>query len=110
MREVYRKRWELVCKLVGELGGVRFVRPSGAFYVFIDVSGYYGKRSKGGLLIENAVSFAEALLVDGGVAVVPGDDFGGCGGDFVRISYACSEEMICEGLSRMKGFLEGIGE
>lgn len=108
MRLIYRKRWELVCDLLGGLPGVRFVKPSGAFYVFLDVSDYFGKRSGGGMVNGDAVSFAESLLVEAGVAVVPGDDFGGCGGDFVRISYACSEEAIREGLGRMKVFLEGV--
>jgi len=110
MRGIYRKRWEVVCHLLEGLPGVKFLKPSGAFYVFVEVSGYYGRRSGRGMEIRDAVSFAEALLVEGGVAVVPGDDFGGCGSDFVRISYACSEDSIREGLGRMKGFLEVCGE
>ena len=74
-------------------------RPKGAFYVFPDVSAYFGK-SYDGLTINNSDDFCEYLLMHAYVATVTGDAFGapGC----FRISYAASEEDLTEALRRMK--------
>ncbi|MBC8522413.1 pyridoxal phosphate-dependent aminotransferase, partial [PVC group bacterium] len=53
-----------------------------------------------------AVSFAGALLEETKIAVVPGDDFGGCGPDHMRLSFACSEEQITEGVKKIGDWLE----
>lgn len=108
MRRAYAGRLKLMYELVCDLPSVTCVRPSGAFYVFPDVSAYFGKTSAGGRKITDAVGFADALLVEAEVAVVPGNDFGGCGANHIRLSYACSEETIREGLARVRLFLEGI--
>jgi aspartate/methionine/tyrosine aminotransferase len=52
------------------------------------------------------VNFTKALLEETGVAVVPGTDFGGCGPDHIRLSFACSEEQITEGVNKVGAWLE----
>ena len=51
------------------------------------------------------MSFANALLDETGVAVVPGDDFGGCGPEHIRLSFACSEDNITAGLTKAREWL-----
>ncbi|RKZ21815.1 aspartate aminotransferase [bacterium] len=89
MVEKFRKRRDLVVKLAGEIENTSFPEPHGAFYLFLDVS-YYTK---------NTARLAEVLL-EHGVAVVPGEAFG-CPG-YIRISYASSEEEIKKGMERIK--------
>jgi len=108
MHATYARRRDLIFDLITALPDVSCVRPSGAFYVFPDVSAYFGRTSPGGRAIANAVEFADALLNEARVAVVPGDDFGGCGTNHVRLSYACSEKEIEEGLRRIREFLERV--
>ena len=83
-------------------------RPEGAFYVFPDVSAHFGKTSPAGRRLDTALAFAEALLIEGHVATVPGEDFGGCGPRHVRISFACSEEQIERGMERISSFVGSL--
>ncbi|MEM9063892.1 MAG: pyridoxal phosphate-dependent aminotransferase [Planctomycetota bacterium] len=108
MRQAFAKRAELIHGLLGELPGIVCPRPTGAFYVFPDVSAHFGKTTKGGVKITNALSFCESLLAEELVALVPGDDFGGCGPNHCRISFACSEEQINAGMERLGRFLAGL--
>ena len=89
--------------------GVHCPRPTGAFYVFPDVSAHYGKQTPAGCRISDSVSFATALLEDVGVAVVPGADFGACASGHVRLSFACSPEQITEGCRRIREWLQSLG-
>ncbi len=90
------------------LPGVRCPRPTGAFYVFPDMSACFGRTSPGGTRIESAGTFAEALLKDAKVAAVPGEDFGGCGPNHLRFSFACSESQIDAGMDRLAGFVDSL--
>ena len=108
MRKAFALRAALAHKLLCEIPGLVCPEPSGAFYLFPDITAHFGKMSAGGTRIDSAVSFAEALLQEEKVAVVPGDDFGGCGPNHVRISFACSEEQIREGMARLKRFVESL--
>ena len=83
-------------------------RPTGAFYVFPDISAYFGKRTRDGRTIDSALSFAEGMLEEAKVAVVPGEDFGECARSHVRMSFACSNEEIEEGCRRMDGWLRSL--
>lgn len=83
------------------------VAPEGAFYVFPDVSGCFGRRL-GDRPVDGARAFAEMLLESARVAVVPGEAFGGPG--HVRISYATSMERLTEGMDRMERLLTTAGE
>lgn len=109
MRKAYEKRRELICQLASEIPGLRFTKPDGAFYLFPDVSAYYGKRymTEGvWRTVENSDDMVEYLLNEAHVAVVPGSAYGEdrC----IRISYAVSEDAIREGMKRIKEALLGL--
>jgi aspartate/methionine/tyrosine aminotransferase len=59
-------------------------------------------------VIKSAMDISEALLEENLVAFVPGEDFGGCGSQHVRISFACSEKQIEAGIGRFGEFLSGL--
>jgi len=73
--------------------------PEGAFYVFPDISSFFGKTLRGHH-ISNAADFAMYLLEEAGVATVTGEAFGNA--DCIRISYAASEEEIRQAVARIK--------
>lgn len=108
MRQAFASRAKVIYDLVGKMPGLVCSKPTGAFYVFPEVSAYFGKTSKAGRKINNSVDLCEALLEEALVAVVPGDDFGGCGKNHVRISFACSEEQIRNGMDRLAWFLNEL--
>ena len=91
-----RKR---IIELVENIEGFKVNVPKGAFYIFPDISSFFGKRLKG-TLIENASDFAMYLLEEAHVATVTGDAFG-CPNN-IRISYAASLEEIEEAIRRIK--------
>jgi len=102
MRIEFEKRGEYMAKRLNDIDGVDCKEPTGAFYCFPDVTAHYG-RTIGGKKIESSMDFAQALLEDANVAVVPGDPFG-CPKN-VRLSFACSVEQIDKGLDRIKEWL-----
>jgi aspartate aminotransferase len=108
MRRHFARRAELMHGLVSRMPGLRSPRPTGAFYLFPDVAAHVGKTTKAGRTITSAQSFAEALLEEARVAVVPGEDFGECARSHVRLSFACSDEHIREGCARMDDWLRGL--
>ena len=108
MCEAFSRRGDLVWRRLDAMPGVRTPRPTGAFYAFPDVSAYFGTRSPTGKPINSALEFCEAALSDSHLALVPGEDFGGCGKNHVRISFACSEPTIERGLDRMASFLSTL--
>lgn len=108
MRQAFQRRGELISRLLRKLPGVKFPEPDGAFYVFPDISAHFGKRSRAGREIHSANDFCEALLEDARVAFVPGEDFGGCGAQCVRISFACSDQQIESGMARFGEFLANL--
>jgi aspartate aminotransferase len=105
MVEEYRKRRELVYKLLKEIPGVKTNYPQGAFYFFPDVSSYFGK-TDGNSIIKNGDDFCMYMLEKGHVALVPGGAFGD--GNCVRLSYAASEKDITEALKRIKEALAAL--
>ncbi|GIX07108.1 MAG: aminotransferase [Candidatus Poribacteria bacterium] len=105
MRRAFEERRNVICRLLDEIPGVRYARPQGAFYVFPDLSSYYG-RTLGGREIRDSLSLTEYLLDTVQVAVVPGEAFGEdrC----IRLSFATSMENIQRGLERIrKALAEG---
>jgi aspartate aminotransferase len=108
MRAAFQRRGELIAGLLRKLPGLRFAEPDGAFYVFPDVSAHFGKRAASGREIHSANDFCEALLEEARVALVPGEDFGGCGAQCVRISFACSDRQIEQGVARLGEFLANL--
>ena len=108
MRQIFADRAILIHERVTAMPNVVCPKPTGAFYVFPDISYYFGRRSPGGRLIEGALSFADALLEEAHVGVVPGDDFGECGHKHVRLSFAASTAVIEEGCRRITEWLGQI--
>ena len=109
MRRVFAQRAERLYEKLAAVPGLTVPRPTGAFYAFPDVSAWFGTTSPGGRPIDDAVSFAEALLDEGLVAVVPGNDFGACARSHVRLSFCCSDEKIDEGCRRLIEWLGTFG-
>ncbi len=105
MRQVFASRGTLVYDRFCDMPHVKAVRPTGAFYLFPDVSACFGKTSPGGRLVHSSVALAEALLDEAHVAVVPGDDFGECAKANIRLSFATSDEQITIGCDRIRDWL-----
>lgn len=99
MRAAFLKRRELVREALGAIPGFKVNNPQGAFYIFPDISAYFGK-STGDKVIKDADDFAEYLLMDAHVAVVTGTAFGAP--NCFRLSYAASEEQLKEAIERIK--------
>lgn len=102
MSAEFARRRNYMVERLNAMTGIHCNRPGGAFYVFPNVAGTFGKRYRD-ILIRDASDLAAALLVEGRVAVVPGNAFGVR--DFMRMSYATSLENIIEGLTRIESFL-----
>lgn len=98
MIDTFHQRRDLILELLGEIEGFRLNVPEGAFYVFPDVSHFFGKTLKGSK-IENASDFAMYLLEEARVATVTGEAFGSP--NCIRISYAASEKEIREAIRRI---------
>jgi aspartate aminotransferase len=102
----FDRRRRLIIEGLNALPGVRCGMPKGAFYAFANVSGLFGRvwrRPEGDLKLSGSVDVTAFLLEAARVAVVPGKDFGS--DDHVRMSYATSDALIRQGLSRMAGAL-----
>lgn len=104
MRRAFASRAGVIHERLSKIPGVKCPKPTGAFYAFPDVSAWFGKTTPGGKKIACAMDLCEALLSESLVAFVPGEDFGGCGKDCVRISFACSEAQIHAGMDRLAKF------
>jgi len=105
MRSAFLKRRNLVIEKLKEIPGLITNVPEGAFYVFFDVSHYFGKSSEN-KRITNATDLSMYLLEEAHVAVVTGEAFGDP--NCMRISYATNEENIVEALKRMKISLQKL--
>ena len=103
MVEEFQIRRDLIIKLLNQIEGFRIDEPpSGAFYVFPDISSFFGKEIKG-KKINNSSDFAMLLLEVAHVATVPGDAFGSP--NCLRISYAASREDLESAINRIKSLL-----
>ncbi len=102
MVDEFNNRRNLILGLLAEIPGLKLNAPQGAFYVFPDVSSYFGKTIKG-KTIENANDFALLLLEEAHVATVTGEAFGNP--DCIRISYAASQDEIKTAVQRIKSAL-----
>lgn len=105
MLEKFRERRDLVLELMKEVPGIKTNVPQGAFYIFPDVSSYFGK-SNGEQTINNASDLCMYILNKVHVALVPGDAFGAP--DCIRFSYATSNELIIEAVKRLKSALADL--
>jgi aspartate aminotransferase len=106
MKEAFARRRELMINGLEKIDGLRVNRPQGAFYIFPDVSAFFGK-SSGDYTINNSDDLAEYLLLEAHVATVTGAAFGAptC----LRISYAASEEQLTKAIERISEALGKLG-
>lgn len=105
MRDVFQRRRDLIVKLLSDIKGLKSNKPQGAFYVFPDVSYFFGKKS-GEFNIKNADDLCMYLLNDAQVALVSGEAFGSP--ECIRLSYATSDEKIVEAIKRIKIALDKL--
>lgn len=105
MITTFQHRRDLILDLLDEIEGLKTNTPKGAFYVFPDVSGYFGT-SFGDQKINNDVDFCNYILEEGHVAIVPGSAFGAP--DCVRISYAASDQDIRNAVQRLSKALKNL--
>ena len=99
MVKAFHSRRDLVVGLMKDIPGIKLNVPEGAFYVFPDVSSFFGKTLRG-KTINNADDLSMYLLSEANVATVTGDAFGNP--DCIRLSYATSEELLTEAIKRIK--------
>ena len=102
MVDEFKERRKLIIELLTEINGVKLNQPQGAFYVFPDISSFFGKTLKG-KKINNASEFAIYLLEEAHVATVTGDAFGSPNN--IRISYAASKKEIKKAIARIRKVL-----
>lgn len=99
MRLTFERRKELVSEKLREIPGIEVPNPTGAFYIFPNISSFFGK-SDGTTTINDTEDFAEYLLTQAHVATVSGSAFGN--DECIRISYAASEEQLTTAMDRIK--------
>lgn len=103
MKKAYDRRRKMMKEAFSTMPGVTCAVPQGAFYVYPGIKGCLGKISAGGHKIENDQDFAEALLEEQYVAVVPGHAFGLS--PYLRISYAADDAVLEEACKRIAKFV-----
>ncbi|SEN52963.1 aspartate aminotransferase [Mucilaginibacter gossypiicola] len=104
MRAEFKKRRDIVYKLLSEIDGVNVNLPDGAFYFFPNVTSFFGK-SYNGRVINDSDDLSLYLLEEGHVATVGGDSFGDPSS--IRLSYAAAEDKLIEAMRRLK---EALGK
>ena len=105
MRAAFLRRRDLMISKLQEIHGLKLSIPQGAFYIFPDVSAYFGK-SYNDTKIADANDFCMYLLNEANVATVTGEAFGSQ--DCIRISYAASDEKLIEAADRIKTAIEKL--
>ncbi len=100
MKKAFARRRQLVYDLLNDIPGVKTNLPEGAFYFFPEVSSFFGKQDPEGNVIKGSADLALYLLNYGHVATVGGDSFGN--DNYIRLSYAASDENLVEALRRIK--------
>ncbi|MGM0603331.1 MAG: pyridoxal phosphate-dependent aminotransferase [Bacillota bacterium] len=102
---IYEERRDKMLSHMDKIEKLSYIRPQGAFYLFVDISSVLGSRYNG-KEIEGSVEFSEALLAEEKVAVVPGSGFGM--DDYIRMSFVLSEEDILAGIDRIDRFVKNL--
>jgi aspartate aminotransferase len=102
MLREYKKRRDLIVKLVNEIPGMKCHSPAGAFYLMVNVRGLLDK------LKISAPELCDRIMKEAHVLILPGSVFGNFADDFVRFSYVSTEENIVEGMSRIKKWIEAF--
>lgn len=104
MRESFQRRRDLVLGLMKDIPGWKFNKPAGAFYVFPDVTYFFGKSAEG-TTVKNATDLCMYLLQDAKVSCVTGEAFGD--NNCIRLSFATSDDVLIEAMRRLK---ESLGK
>lgn len=99
MRLAFERRRDLVVELGRRIPGLKVNKPNGAFYLFPEVSSYFGKKAPDGRVINNASDLSMYLLEVGHVATVAGDAF--CAPGYIRLSYATSDDNLRQAMERI---------
>lgn len=102
MLKEYKKRRNLIVKLINEISGMKCHSPKGAFYLMVNV------RKLTNRIGVTTEELCERIMKEANVLVLPGSVFGHFGNDFIRFSYVSTEEDIIEGLARIKKFAEPL--
>lgn len=105
MRDSFRERRDFIYGKLSDIPGVRCFKPSGAFYVFPDISHYLNKKTSEGDIVKTSTDLCLYLLEEHGLATVPGDAFGEPNG--IRLSYASSMEDLTKAMNRLE---VGLGQ
>lgn len=105
MREKFEERRDYIYDRVAKMPYLKTLKPEGAFYLFVDFSGTYGKKYNDTVL-ESAAQIGALLLDEELIAVVPCADFGMP--DYIRFSYATSNENIKKGMDRLEDFISKL--
>ena len=103
MKEAFQKRRNYIVDALSAIEGVKCFKPSGAFYVFPDISHYLDKTASSGDTIESSTDLCMYLIEEHGLAAVPGDAFGEPNG--IRLSYASSMDELKEAMQRLQNGL-----
>ncbi len=106
MRKAFKERRDLVLEMLNDIPGIITNTPKGAFYVFPDISSYFGKKSPQKETINTATDLSMYLLNEALVAVVTGEAFGSP--NCIRISYATSTEVLKTAIRRIKNALNQL--
>jgi len=106
MRQEFSERMRRMSEIFRSIPGIDFLEPEGAFYLFVDVSSYYGKKTEEGTLVSNSIEFCKALLDEQGLVIVPGISFGN--DSYVRFSFTASLPTISVAVPKFKEFVEGM--
>ncbi|MDU5105274.1 pyridoxal phosphate-dependent aminotransferase [Clostridium sp.] len=105
MVKEFKARRNYMVERLNEIEGISYIMPKGAFYIMVNVGGYFGK-SISNKLINSSLEFSKSLLEEEMVAVIPGIAFGL--DEYIRLSYATSKEAIEEGLNRLEKYLQRL--
>src|SRR5690625_748781 len=105
MKQTFERRRQLVYSLLSEIPGVKTNMPQGAFYFFPEISSFFRKKTPDGKTIENSLDLALYILNEAYVSTVAGSAFGN--NNYIRVSYAASDETLKEALRRIK---EALGK
>ncbi len=100
MADTYKKRCEIITNRLDKVKHISYIKPSGAFYIFVDLSKV---KEKYDYKDSFSVEFCQNFLDEEKVAIVPGKAFGI--DEYIRISYACNEKDFLEGVDRLERYI-----
>ena len=107
MVAAFRERRDAVLARLTAIDGVDCPTPEGAFYLFPDVSGLFGRTAPGGAAVDSSLALCRYLLDEHDVALVPGEAFGDANG--LRISYATDMDTLMTAMDRIEAGIEALG-